>query len=103
VSPQVEIEDITKRFPADKFSIHAESESREDADARRRESLEDKRHQHRRSLILTAFAILMVSAIFSAALVAFETGSADDKKWAAGFLSSICFSLVGYLVGKESK
>ena len=52
---------------------------------------------------MTAFAILMVGAIFIAALVAFETGSADDKKWAAGFLSSICFSLVGYLVGKESK
>jgi hypothetical protein len=101
--PEIGVENIAERFPADKFSLHAESESREDAEARRRESAEEAKHKRRKNFIVTMFAIGMVGAIFIAALCSFETGSADDKKWAYGIMSTIGFSLVGFLVGKETK
>ncbi|MCM2496040.1 hypothetical protein [Burkholderia glumae] len=55
------------------------------------------------NLILLIFALIVTGTVFVGAVYVFATGSAEDKKWAAGLVSAIVSGLVGYLVGQGKK
>lgn len=50
------------------------------------------------------FVVLIETACaFGGCVYVFASGSADDKKWAAGIVSAIASGLVGFLVGQGKR
>lgn len=78
-------------------------EKPEDANARRALEADNAKHQRRIQMMIVYFSMAITATIFVGCVYTFAQGSADDKKWAAGILSSICSGLIGYLVGQNQK
>lgn len=86
-----------------RYELSVSNESPEDAAARRSLQAAEAALKRRMSLGLFMFALLLMMVIFAGAVWVFGTGTADDKKWAAGIVSAIASGLVGFLVGQARR
>lgn len=91
---QFNLDDLPK---GNKFALHLESDTPEDAVARRQEKAEEAGHKRKVNTIILNFALLMVFLIFVGCIYEFATGSADDKKWAGAVVSGICAAFLGFV------
>ena len=103
-APQAPLLDLSTVVRNDhKYEVSASYEPPEDATARRKKEDADASQTRLIRLILVVFSLAVVAVIVAGCVYAFVTGSADDKKWAAGIVSAIASGLVGYLVGQGKK
>ena len=79
------------------------NETAEDAEARRQKDAADASLKRTQSRLLFIFALILTSVVFGGCVVAFVTGSAEDKKWAASIVTGITTGLIGFLVGAAKK
>lgn len=86
-----------------KYELSISNETPEDASARRRREIADAALKRKMTYLLFLFAIFMVAVIFGSCILIFITGSAEDKKWAAGIISAITSGLIGFLIGQGKK
>lgn len=86
-----------------RYELSINNETPEDAAARRAREAADAGLKRRMALGLFLFALVLTALIFLGCLYVFASGSPDDKKWAAGIVSSIASGLVGFLVGQGRK
>ena len=87
-----------------KYTVNlSNTESPEDGSARRELDAAAATHQRKIQFAIVLFALFIASIIFIGCVVIFATGSADDKKWSAGIITSIASGLIGFLVGQGSK
>jgi pilus assembly protein TadC len=88
---------------SDRYQLSVSNETAEDAAARRLRDASDARTRQVMALGLFFFAMAIAATVFVGAVYVFVTGSADDKKWAAGLVSAITSGLVGFLVGQARR
>lgn len=86
-----------------KYDVRLNNEPAEDADARRVQEAQDADLRRKKDFILFCVALMLTVVIFLGCIYLFVIGNPDDKKWAAGIVSSIVSDLVGYLVGSGRK
>lgn len=86
-----------------RYELSVNNETAEDAAARRAEEIANAELKRRMTFVLFWFALVIVAVVFGGCVYAFSTGTPDDRKWAAGIVSSIASGLVGYLVGQGKK
>jgi hypothetical protein len=84
-----------------KFTAQVESDTPEEAAARREEILEEGKHRRRIHFWLIIFAIVLVLISFLTCGYVLLTGSPNDKVWASGITSLIVSGLCGGLFGAE--
>jgi O-antigen/teichoic acid export membrane protein len=86
-----------------KYALSFSNESTEDALARRIQEANELDHRRKIQFCLFIFALAVTGIVFAGSIYVFIIGSPDDKKWAAGVVSSIASGLIGYLVGHGKK
>lgn len=83
-----------------RYELSVSNETAEDGAARRSREAADANLKRIMALSLFFFALTLTTAVFAGAVYIFSSGTADDKKWAAGIISAIASGLVGFLVGQ---
>lgn len=100
---QINLDDLGKE---NKFALSIESDTPEDAAARRQEKTEEARHKRRIHFWIVMLAIVLVLVVVYLCGIALVTGSPDDKKWAsaivAAIASSVCSGLLGAAIAHKS-
>jgi hypothetical protein len=86
-----------------KYELTVNSDTPEDAAARRSKDEADAVLKRKMTWSLFRFALAITCVIFLGCVWVFATGGPDDKKWAAGIVSAIASGLVGFLVGQGKK
>lgn len=99
---QIDLNDLGKG----KYALSIESDTPEDAAARRQEKAEEAKHRRRIHFLIIMLAIVLVLASVFWCGNALLTGSPDDKKWAstiaAAIVSAICSGLIGVAIGQRA-
>jgi hypothetical protein len=102
VSDQLNLNDLSKDK---KFELSVQSETPEDAQARRQEKAEQAKHKRRIHFWSFILSILLLLVIVGCCLNVLGTGSPDDKKWAAGVIGAIASGigsgLMGFAIGQK--
>ena len=86
-----------------KYELNIGKEPPEDAAARRAAGAADAALKRKMTYVLFCFALIVTAIVFGGCVYVFASGSADDKKWAAGIVSAIASGLVGFLVGQGKR
>jgi hypothetical protein len=90
-----------------KFALTIESETPQDAEAKRQEIVEEGRHRRRIQFWIIVLAIILLLASFLWCGSALIQGSADDKKLAApiatAIVTSVCSGLMGFAIGQKAR
>jgi hypothetical protein len=98
VPDNINLDDLSK---GKKFALAVESESPEDAQARREEKALEAAHRRLIHLCLIGLAISLVLISFLSCGYVLLTGSPNDKVWASSIVSIIVSGLCGGLFGVE--
>jgi hypothetical protein len=103
VPDQINLEDFSK---GKKLALTIESETPEDAEARRQEKSQEAKHRRRIHFWIIMLSIAVVLSFMFLVGNALLNGSPDDKKWAqpiaVAIVSSVCSGLVGFSLGKRT-
>ncbi len=86
-----------------KYELNIGKEPPEDAAARRAADAADAGLKRKMTYVLFCFALIVTAIVFGGCLSVFASGSADDKKWAAGIVSASASGWVGFLVGQGKR
>jgi type VI protein secretion system component VasF len=96
VTDQINLEDLSKDK---RFELSVQSDTPEDAEARRTEKAEEGRHRRRIQFWIIMFAIVLVLIFVFLCVNALLYGTPDDKKWATSIVAAIASAISGGLVG----
>ena len=100
-NPPIDLSQIVDRDH--RYELSVSNETSEDAAARGAQEMADADLKRKMAYALFWFALSLVGVVFVGCVYIFSTGTAEDKKWAAGIVSAIASGLVGFLVGQGKK